>query len=82
MFLMMMHFIILYLFDHYVFIVTAKLGEWSSWPSCSKTCGYGIRQRIRRCIGSNQFGANYCNNEELGLSQQAERCFERSCPGC
>ena len=61
--------------------VEAKLGEWSAWESCSKTCGYGIRQRTRRCIGSNQFGESYCNDEGLGLSQQAERCFERSCPG-
>ncbi|XP_028394319.1 uncharacterized protein LOC114518504 isoform X2 [Dendronephthya gigantea] len=60
--------------------VTAKLGEWSAWESCSKTCGYGIRQRKRRCLGSNEFGESYCNDDGLGLSQQAERCFERSCP--
>ena len=61
--------------------VSAKLGEWSAWGGCTKSCGYGIRRRTRRCLGVSQYGESYCDQMGLGLSQQAERCFERSCPG-
>ena len=24
-------------------------GEWSAWSACTKSCGFGVRMRVRSC---------------------------------
>uniref|UniRef100_A0A3B3YGM5 Uncharacterized protein n=1 Tax=Poecilia mexicana TaxID=48701 RepID=A0A3B3YGM5_9TELE len=49
---------------------------WSSWGSCSKTCGGGIQQRQRVCEGP-FFGGEPCP----GDTREQKRCNEKRCPG-
>ena len=63
------------------FSVNGDYSEWSSWSICSKTCGRGIKKRIRACnnpLPSN--GGKDCYEQGLGPSEQRMHCFERSCP--
>ncbi|XP_077447013.1 adhesion G protein-coupled receptor B1-like isoform X1 [Stigmatopora argus] len=48
---------------------------WSSWGSCSKTCGGGIQQRQRVCEGP-FFGGEPCPGER----GEQKRCNEKRCP--
>uniref|UniRef100_A0A3Q3WPN1 G-protein coupled receptors family 2 profile 2 domain-containing protein n=1 Tax=Mola mola TaxID=94237 RepID=A0A3Q3WPN1_MOLML len=48
---------------------------WSSWGSCSKTCGGGIQQRQRVCEGP-FFGGERCPGEK----GEQKRCNEKRCP--
>uniref|UniRef100_A0A3B5MS61 Adhesion G protein-coupled receptor B1b n=1 Tax=Xiphophorus couchianus TaxID=32473 RepID=A0A3B5MS61_9TELE len=48
---------------------------WSSWGSCSKTCGGGIQQRQRVCEGP-FFGGEPCP----GDTREQKRCNEKRCP--
>ncbi|XP_074627228.1 uncharacterized protein LOC141885237 isoform X4 [Acropora palmata] len=62
-------------------LVNGDYGEWSSWSSCSKTCGRGWKKRIRACndpMPSN--GGKDCYEQGLGSSEERAHCFERSCP--
>ena len=56
-------------------------GRWSSWggySSCSKTCGIGIKQRIRTCTNPTpQNGGRSCP----GSSALSTSCKVASCPG-
>uniref|UniRef100_A0A8C7VD96 Adhesion G protein-coupled receptor B1b n=1 Tax=Oncorhynchus mykiss TaxID=8022 RepID=A0A8C7VD96_ONCMY len=49
--------------------------SWSSWGSCSKTCGGGSQQRQRMCEGP-YFGGEPCPGERGEL----RRCNEKRCP--
>uniref|UniRef100_A0A3B5R181 Adhesion G protein-coupled receptor B1 n=1 Tax=Xiphophorus maculatus TaxID=8083 RepID=A0A3B5R181_XIPMA len=48
---------------------------WSSWGSCSKTCGGGNQQRQRVCEGP-FFGGEPCP----GDTREQKRCNEKRCP--
>lgn len=50
--------------------------SWSSWGSCSKTCGGGIQQRQRVCEGP-FFGGEPCPGE----TKEQKRCNDKRCPG-
>uniref|UniRef100_A0A3B1JR20 Uncharacterized protein n=1 Tax=Astyanax mexicanus TaxID=7994 RepID=A0A3B1JR20_ASTMX len=50
--------------------------SWSSWGSCSKTCGGGSQQRQRVCEGP-FFGGEPC----VGDKAELRRCNEKRCPG-
>ncbi|XP_015458723.3 adhesion G protein-coupled receptor B1 [Astyanax mexicanus] len=49
--------------------------SWSSWGSCSKTCGGGSQQRQRVCEGP-FFGGEPC----VGDKAELRRCNEKRCP--
>ena len=62
-------------------LVNGNYGKWSSWSICSKTCGRGLKKRIRECndpLPSN--GGKDCYEQGLGSSEERAHCFERSCP--
>ncbi|XP_048085915.1 LOW QUALITY PROTEIN: adhesion G protein-coupled receptor B1-like [Alosa alosa] len=48
---------------------------WTSWSSCSKTCGGGIMERQRNCEGP-FFGGEPCP----GSRAESKRCSEKRCP--
>ncbi|XP_077362631.1 adhesion G protein-coupled receptor B1-like isoform X2 [Festucalex cinctus] len=55
--------------------VDGRWHAWSSWGSCSKTCGGGIQQRQRVCDGP-FFGGEPCPGER----GEQKRCNEKRCP--
>uniref|UniRef100_A0A3B4G0D2 Brain-specific angiogenesis inhibitor 1-like n=1 Tax=Pundamilia nyererei TaxID=303518 RepID=A0A3B4G0D2_9CICH len=55
--------------------VDGRWHEWSSWGSCSKTCGGGNQQRQRVCEGP-FFGGEPCP----GDSREHKRCNDKRCP--
>uniref|UniRef100_A0A3B4XLT3 Adhesion G protein-coupled receptor B1 n=1 Tax=Seriola lalandi dorsalis TaxID=1841481 RepID=A0A3B4XLT3_SERLL len=55
--------------------VDGRWHAWSSWGSCSKTCGGGIQQRQRVCEGP-FFGGEPCPGEK----GEQRRCNEKRCP--
>ncbi len=58
----------------YSFFLASFL-PWQAWGPCSRTCNYGVRQRIRQCSG----GEGACQG--LGLDVEMEYCSEPDCPG-
>ena len=51
-------------------------GPWSTWVSCSKTCGGGIETRSRTKIQAEQNGGN-CS----GFGKDIITCNTQSCGG-
>ena len=51
-------------------------GRWSTWGSCSKTCGGGTETRSRRKKKRQQNGGN-CP----GSRSERNNCNTQSCPG-
>ena len=61
--------------------VDGSFSDWTSWSTCSKTCGRGIKKRMRFCTNpSPQNGGKNCSARDLGPSEDFTHCFERSCP--
>nr|XP_057903125.1 adhesion G protein-coupled receptor B1-like isoform X4 [Doryrhamphus excisus] len=55
--------------------VDGRWHAWTSWGSCSKTCGGGVQQRQRLCEGP-FFGGEPCPGER----GEQRRCNEKRCP--
>ncbi|XP_062844144.1 adhesion G protein-coupled receptor B1-like [Trichomycterus rosablanca] len=55
--------------------VDGKWTPWSSWGSCTKTCGGGNQQRQRFCEGP-FFSGEPCHGDKAEL----RRCNEKRCP--
>ncbi|CAL8372851.1 unnamed protein product [Boreogadus saida] len=55
--------------------VDGRWQSWTTWASCSKSCGGGIQQRQRMCEGP-LFGGVPCP----GVTEEKKRCNERRCP--
>ncbi|XP_068188955.1 adhesion G protein-coupled receptor B1-like [Antennarius striatus] len=55
--------------------VDGRWHAWSTWGSCSKTCGGGSQQRQRDCEGP-FFGGEVCPGEKA----EQRRCNEKRCP--
>ncbi|XP_019744473.1 brain-specific angiogenesis inhibitor 1-like isoform X3 [Hippocampus comes] len=55
--------------------VDGRWHAWSSWGSCSKTCGGGVQQRQRVCEGP-FFGGEPCPGDR----GEHKRCNEKRCP--
>lgn len=61
--------------------INGNYGPWSTWTLCSKSCGGGVRSRVRNCTNpAPAFGGNDCS--ALGEPQESEPCKTRNiCPG-
>lgn len=54
-----------------------RLGEWSPWTECSKSCGGGRKARVRKCL--NVDNADYLDC--IGDMKQIGECNMYPCPG-
>ncbi|XP_069502497.1 SCO-spondin-like [Ambystoma mexicanum] len=51
--------------------------EWSPWTNCTKSCGEGMRTRVRSCNNPPPLGdGDYCE----GAGVEMEACHLRECP--
>ncbi|XP_033830993.1 adhesion G protein-coupled receptor B1-like [Periophthalmus magnuspinnatus] len=55
--------------------VDGRWHAWTTWGSCSKTCGGGVQQRQRVCEGP-FFGGEPCD----GDNREQKKCNEKRCP--
>ncbi|XP_026229570.1 ADAMTS-like protein 2 isoform X2 [Anabas testudineus] len=56
-------------------------GEWSSWSSCSRSCGGGVRSQERHCLiqrlsTTQNVNSSYC----VGSPKQYQLCPNQVCP--
>ncbi|XP_026062244.1 ADAMTS-like protein 2 isoform X2 [Carassius auratus] len=56
-------------------------GEWSSWSTCSRTCGGGVRSQERHCLqqrltSTQNINSSFC----AGPSKQYQLCTNQPCP--
>lgn len=55
-------------------------GMWSSWSKygqCSRSCGGGIRKRVRKCDNpSPKYGGDYCSGDDV----EYRSCNMQKCP--
>ncbi|XP_047444458.1 ADAMTS-like protein 2 isoform X2 [Mugil cephalus] len=56
-------------------------GEWSSWSSCSRSCGGGVRSQERHCLiqrlsATQNVNSSYC----VGSPKQYQLCPNQPCP--
>ncbi|XP_076018477.1 ADAMTS-like protein 2 isoform X2 [Genypterus blacodes] len=56
-------------------------GEWSSWSSCSRSCGGGVRSQERHCLiqrlsTTQNVNSSYC----VGSPKQYQLCPDQPCP--
>ncbi|XP_073348256.1 ADAMTS-like protein 2 isoform X5 [Pagrus major] len=56
-------------------------GEWSSWSSCSRSCGGGVRSQERHCLiqrlsTTQNVNSSYC----VGSPKQYQLCPNQLCP--
>ena len=59
-------------------LANGKWSSWSSYGSCSVTCGSGVKSRSRTCTNpAPSGGGSTCS----GSSQQTAACVTVSCPG-
>ncbi|XP_022801334.1 mucin-like protein [Stylophora pistillata] len=59
-------------------VVDGNFTEWTSWTSCSLTCGNGTQSRYRNCTNPPpQNGGNDCE----GSRNETFFCFDGPCPG-
>lgn len=56
--------------------INCELSPWSSYSSCTKTCGGGQRQRVRRIVKPAQHGGAKCGN-----LTEITKCNTNACPG-
>ena len=55
--------------------IDCKWSEYSPWSECSKSCGSGIRRRIRVVVQNASIGGKECT----GLDKEAEECKILDC---
>ncbi|XP_038666358.1 SCO-spondin [Scyliorhinus canicula] len=53
-----------------------ELSVWSTWSTCSRSCGVGQRTRSRNCVGT--VNSPSCEEEMV----QTEECNQEPCSGC
>ncbi|XP_029139035.1 ADAMTS-like protein 2 [Protobothrops mucrosquamatus] len=61
--------------------VTKWWGEWSSWSTCSRTCGGGVMSRERHCLWQRLHVSQGTNSSMcLGQSKRYQLCKQQLCP--
>nr|XP_033772620.1 ADAMTS-like protein 2 isoform X2 [Geotrypetes seraphini] len=61
--------------------VTRWWGEWSSWSTCSRTCGGGVMSRERHCLRQRLVIAQGTdNNVCAGQAKNYQLCHKQLCP--
>ncbi|XP_030063911.1 ADAMTS-like protein 2 isoform X2 [Microcaecilia unicolor] len=61
--------------------VTRWWGEWSSWSTCSRTCGGGVMSRERHCLRQRLFVAQGTDNSVcVGQAKRYQLCHKQLCP--
>ncbi|XP_054836309.1 ADAMTS-like protein 2 [Eublepharis macularius] len=61
--------------------VTKWWGEWSSWSTCSRTCGGGVMSRERHCLQQRLQVSQGTNSTMcLGQSKHYQLCQQQLCP--
>ncbi|XP_062338182.1 ADAMTS-like protein 2 isoform X2 [Osmerus eperlanus] len=56
-------------------------GEWSSWSTCSRTCGGGVRSQERHCLQQRLSSAHNINSSFcVGSPKQYQLCPSQPCP--
>lgn len=63
---------------HVLIAVDGVWGTWNPWQSCSRTCGRGLRHRIRYCNApAPQNGGRQCRGDGIDF----EDCNHNPCNG-
>ena len=52
--------------------------EWTEWTECTKTCGGGVRKKVRECTLPSTRGVSGCENQ--GEPEAEEECNTQRCP--
>uniref|UniRef100_A0A452I5L1 PLAC domain-containing protein n=1 Tax=Gopherus agassizii TaxID=38772 RepID=A0A452I5L1_9SAUR len=61
--------------------VTKWWGEWSSWSTCSRTCGGGVMSRERHCLRQRLHLSQGTNSTMCGgQSKHYQLCQQQPCP--
>ena len=61
--------------NYYILSVNCELSSWSSFSSCTKTCGGGTRHETRhKTVKENHGGTCF------GATEQKTDCNTQSCP--
>ena len=61
-----------------IVIELCKKGDWSTWSSCSETCGPQNSTRVKKMIPSTKNEMNECIGDEV----ETKECFDvRDCSG-
>uniref|UniRef100_H3CJC7 Si:ch211-267e7.3 n=1 Tax=Tetraodon nigroviridis TaxID=99883 RepID=H3CJC7_TETNG len=56
-------------------------GEWSSWSSCSRSCGGGVRSQGRHCLIQRSIALPLTSpRQTVGSSKQYQLCPSEACP--
>ena len=59
-------------------VVNGNWSEWTSWTTCSMTCGLGIATRARWCVSpAPAYGGANCT----GRGIETMECEDTFCPG-
>lgn len=54
--------------------------DWSTWSSCSRSCGAGVKERSRDCTSpAPQYGGKNCS--AFGAAKETVHCNLLQCPG-
>ncbi|XP_038614523.1 ADAMTS-like protein 2 [Tachyglossus aculeatus] len=61
--------------------ITKWWGEWSSWSTCSRTCGGGVMSRERHCLFQRLLTSQGINTPMCtGQSKRYQLCQQEPCP--
>ena len=60
--------------DHFFAATDCILDDWADWGVCSKRCGWGNKERLRRVLVDKQNGGKKC-----GQTRQRVYCYGTKC---